>query len=131
MDMANGDVFTYCFLKHFLTFLLLPEREQHAQSQGSWNDTAILEQLVQKCAEEEPTHPLHSSRGSRTGIFIQHWNTRAQSCSLRLSLTSGLPWEHRGMSELLGRLGHEKLLLASAPWAAEPSAAALTGEVWG
>lgn len=71
MDMANGDVFTYCFLKHFLTFLCLPpEREQRAESQDSGNDTASLEQLVQKCDKEKPIRLLHGSRGKEVRIFF-------------------------------------------------------------
>lgn len=35
MDVANGDVFTYCFLKHFLTFSCLPpEWEQQCSEPG-------------------------------------------------------------------------------------------------
>lgn len=68
MDMANGDVFTYCFLKHFLTFLPVSRvGAVCAESQGSGNGTASLEQLVQKSDEERPIHLLHSSRGREMG----------------------------------------------------------------
>lgn len=62
-----------------LFFCLLPEWEQRAESQDSGNDTASLEQLVQKCDKEKPIHLLHCSRGREMVFFffIQHWNPGA------------------------------------------------------
>lgn len=104
-----------------LFFCLLPEWEQRAESQDSGNDTASLEQLVQKCDKEKPIHLLHCSRG-REMVFFSLFSTGTrveQSCCVRVSLTSGLLWDVEPGS--WGAVGMEKassgwkLLLANGP----------------
>lgn len=88
-----------------------PEWEQCAESQGSWNDTASLEQLVQKSDKEKPIRLLHSSRGREMGLFlIQHWNPSAAElfCQALINI-----WEHTGMFNLAAeeQFGMKKAVL--------------------
>jgi len=84
MDMADGYVFKYCFLKQLL-FCILAEDERCDRRQRSLNDTASPKQLVQKWDKEKLIHYPAQLQGKQNWVFIQHWNPNVEKHFVKLS----------------------------------------------